>query len=43
VTASGPESVDSHLLAFAAEKARLENTVVDFAQYKAEIEKQARK
>jgi predicted dehydrogenase len=42
VTASGTESVDSHLLAFAAEKARLENTVVDFAQYKAQIEKQAR-
>lgn len=42
ITASGPESVDSHLLAFAAEKARQENTVVDFAQYKADIEKQAR-
>jgi predicted dehydrogenase len=42
ITASGEESVDSHLLAFAAEMARRENTVVDFAAYKADIEKQAR-
>ncbi len=40
VLTSARESVESHLLAFAAEEARLTGTVVDMASYRARIEQQ---
>jgi len=42
VVASADESLDSHLMAFAAEKSRLEGIVVDFQAYRADILRQAR-
>jgi hypothetical protein len=35
---SGRNSLESHLLAFAAERARRQGVVVDMAQYRQEIE-----
>ena len=40
VLTSARESVESHLLAFAAEESRLNGTVVDMASYRARIEQQ---
>jgi len=42
VVASAAESLDSHLLAFAAERSRLEGVVVDFQAYKAQMQQEAR-
>jgi hypothetical protein len=42
VRASGRTSLESHLLGFAAERARLEGRVVEMADFRAEVERAAR-